>query len=71
MDGAAGKQPMFRLVIEWTPGGQIHVSGAIHDKGACYAMLELAKDAIRENYAKQAQDARIAVPVGVTLPKIT
>jgi hypothetical protein len=43
----------LRLLIEWGgPGTRITVNGPVSDKGVCYAMLELAKDAIREHVEK-------------------
>ena len=39
----------FKLVIEWEgPGTPIRVNGPIGNKMVCYAMLEGAKDAVRE-----------------------
>jgi hypothetical protein len=56
----------FKLTIEWTPGGRVEVSGtAVQDKGIAYAMLELAKDAVRE-YVAQHQSA-ILKPDGADL----
>jgi hypothetical protein len=41
-----------RLVIEMDPNGRVNVSGPIGNKMLCYAMLECAKDAIREYMIK-------------------
>lgn len=43
--------PMFTVTITWTPGQPANVTGPINDKAACYAMLEMAKDAIRDHIA--------------------
>gem|GEM_PF-5968735 len=37
------------LTIKMVPGQGVQVSGPIHDKGLCYAMLELARDAIKDH----------------------
>ena len=37
-----------QLVIVLEPGGRVTVAGPIHDRALCYAMLELARDAIRD-----------------------
>jgi len=58
----------LKLIIEWTPGGAINVSGPINDKGTCYAMLELARDEIRDNVDRG--QSRILKPNGVELPKV-
>jgi hypothetical protein len=39
------------VTITWTPGQPARVTGPINDKAACYAMLEMAKDAIRDHIA--------------------
>lgn len=41
-------QPRAQLTITLTATGQIQVSGPIADKGVCYMLLELARDAIRD-----------------------
>ena len=44
------------MVIEMHPmTKQVQVNGPITDKALCYAMLECAKDAIREFQTAQAQ----------------
>lgn len=40
----------------------IRVEGPISDKGVCYMMLELAKDAVRSNVDRQLGDSRIVQP---------
>jgi len=46
----------LRLTIEWGgPGTPIKVTGPVHDKMLCYAMMEGAKDAIRDHLAQQRQ----------------
>lgn len=37
-----------RLVIELVDGN-VKVTGPIHDRGTCYMMLEMGKDAVREH----------------------
>lgn len=55
----------FRLIIDWGgPGSPVSVSGPIGDKGLCYAMLGLARDAIQEHVEKQ----KARVVVANTLP---
>jgi hypothetical protein len=41
------------LTIKLSHGKGVEVSGPVHDKGTCYAMLELARDAIKD-YKPQA-----------------
>lgn len=45
-------QAELKIVI--TAEGQLQISGPIHDKMTCYAMLEGAKDAVREYNEKAA-----------------
>ncbi len=37
------------LTIKMSPSQAVQVSGPINDKGLCYAMLELARDAIKDH----------------------
>ena len=46
---------MFKLIIEWTPGGELKLDGPVGDKAVAYAMLELAKDAVRVYEAKESK----------------
>lgn len=38
------------LTISIDPQGKVEVNGPLHDKAGCYALLELAKDLIREHH---------------------
>lgn len=54
------------LIIRITAEGKCEVSGPINDKFVCYAMLESARDAIKEYADSQAKSAIIpanGVPV--------
>lgn len=46
----------IELVIRVT-NGQVQVSGPIHDKMTCYALLECARDAIKEHVDKMTRSA--------------
>jgi len=48
--------PQIELVIRVT-NGQVQVSGPIHDKMTCYALLECARDAIKEHVDKMTRSA--------------
>lgn len=37
-----------KLMIELFPNGKLGLLGPIHDKGLCYMLLELARDAIKD-----------------------
>lgn len=50
--------PPLELIIRMTPKG-IQVSGPIHDKMTCYALLECARDAIKEHVDKATRSAII------------
>jgi hypothetical protein len=52
-----------KLVIELLPGGKINVNGPINDKMLCYAMMELAKDCIREFIARQQQSPIVTAQI--------
>ena len=55
------------LTITWDgPGNPVSVNGPIQDKMLCYAMLELAKDAIREFADVQAK--QLVKPVTLAPP---
>jgi hypothetical protein len=53
--------PRVELRIFVTENGQVSVSGPIHDKGTCYALLELARDAIKEHVDKMNRSAIVPV----------
>lgn len=38
----------IQLLISMLPNGQVQVAGPITNRGLCYSMLELAKEAIYE-----------------------
>jgi hypothetical protein len=44
--------PRTELVIRVMADGQVHVSGPLHDKGTCYALLELARDIVKDHVDK-------------------
>ena len=61
--------PMVTLTIQWVgPGHPVQVNGPINDKMLCYALLELARDAIREYNDALAQKSRLVQPVAITPP---
>jgi hypothetical protein len=43
----------FILTIKMAHGKGVEVSGPINDKGLCYGMLELARDAIKDHVPQQ------------------
>jgi hypothetical protein len=45
------------LTIRILNTGEVQVAGPIHDKGTCYALLELARDAIKEHVDKMTRSA--------------
>lgn len=46
--------PVQKLVITYTPGsGGVGVNGPIGNRALCYAMLELARDAIFESHLRE------------------
>lgn len=45
----------MQLVISGNPDGSVSVSGPIDDKATCYALLELARDAIKDHCDKIAK----------------
>ena len=49
--------PVFRLIIEFSPGQPVKVSGPINEKMMCYGMLEMARDAIKDYVPPQIQIA--------------
>lgn len=58
-----------QLIITITAEGKIEVTGPIHDKFVCYALLESAKDAVREyNDARAKSQIAIAAPGDVPNP---
>jgi len=61
------KMPELQLIIVMTADGRVNVTGPIVNKGICYQMLELAKDAIRDFKPSQIQapnlSARLASKV--------
>ena len=57
-----GEDGHIVLTITLGPGGQINVNGPIHDKMMCYAMLEFAKDLIRDYKPSAITVPRLVVP---------
>jgi hypothetical protein len=53
--------PRVELVIRITHDGQFQVSGPIHDKMACYGLLECARDVIKEHVDKMTRSAIVPV----------
>ena len=49
--------PLHELVVRVMPNGSVSVSGPIHDKFLCYAMLECAKDSVRNHVTKLQAEA--------------
>jgi hypothetical protein len=58
--------PRVELVIRIAPNGQLQVSGPLHDKMTCYALLENARDSIKDHVDKMNRSA--IVPVGAVDP---
>lgn len=54
-----GEAPRLELVIRVLQNGQIQVSGPIHDKMTCYALLECGRDAIKEHTDKMVRSSII------------
>jgi hypothetical protein len=50
---------MTRLTITLSAAGELRVDGPIDDRFLCYALLEAAKDVLREHWARQAQAGKI------------
>ena len=50
------------LTITYEPGMPVQVTGPIQDRMLCYAMLEMAKDAIRDFKMGQGEVSPIIVP---------
>jgi hypothetical protein len=44
----AAAAPQAQLIITMNAGGQVQVNGPIANRMLCYAMLEFARDAIRD-----------------------
>lgn len=60
---------MRQLVIRMAPDNLgVEVEGPINDKAACYAMLELAKDAIRE-YSEQQAKNKSPLVIATAMPR--
>jgi hypothetical protein len=55
--------PRVELVVRIMPNGQVQVAGPLHDKGTCYAMLELARDTIHEHHAKMTRSPIVQASV--------
>jgi hypothetical protein len=60
-NGNGAARPRLELVIRVMPDGRINVSGPIHDKMTCYAMLEGARDAIKDHVDKMNRSAIVPV----------
>ena len=56
-----------RLVIEVLASGGVNVNGPINDIILSYGLLEMAKDAIRDNLKRQQQGPRILPISGAML----
>lgn len=62
------EQQGVELRITFRNGG-VQVYGPIQDKGLCYMMLEMAKDAIREfNAPREVNASHDVPPAGIALP---
>ena len=46
--------PTIELRVTMDPGGSVQVTGPVDNKMACYAMLEMARDAIHDHHAAKA-----------------
>lgn len=51
-----------QITITVDDAGQVAVAGAIENKLSAYALLEIAKDAIREMHAEKARTIQAATP---------
>lgn len=49
--------PRTELVIRVMADGQVQVTGPLHDKGTCYALLELARDIVKDHVDKMTRSA--------------
>lgn len=58
--------PPVRLVIEMTQAGVVTVTGPVESKVVCYAMIELARDAIKDHKPSLIQPASAAPQVKTT-----
>jgi hypothetical protein len=57
---------MPQLIISMDEGGSVSVNGPIKDRAVCYAMLELARDAILEAHLRTSLDLEQVKPSVVT-----
>jgi len=62
----ASIQLPFELVITLHPEGNVTVTGRIDETFACYALLETAKDVVRQHSLDKA--ARLVEPATMGLP---
>lgn len=53
-----------QLVITALETGKVQVSGPIHDKLTCYALLEAARDAIKDHTDQLARSAIVQASPG-------
>lgn len=51
------KPPRLELVIRVEHDGRLQVTGPIHDRMTCYALLECARDAIKDSSDKARRSA--------------
>lgn len=55
--------PRLALVIRVEQNGQLNVSGPLHDKMTCYALLEGARDVIKDHTDKMQRSAIVPVKI--------
>lgn len=58
--------PTVVLTITLEPSGQVRVEGPINDKMLCYAMLENARDAVKE-FCDAQRASPIVTPTGADI----
>lgn len=63
-------QPKVQLLIEINAQGKVEVTGPVHDKFTCYALLEAARDVIKD-YGDAAAKSHIQIAPAGAVPDIT
>ena len=57
------------LTITRTPDGTVEVGGPLNDLGVCYALLELARDAIKAHYDQQQRSGLVRANALPSIPR--
>lgn len=61
IDSVGGKPPIFQIVIQWSPSGEIRIGWPQVDDVIKLGMIEFAKSLLIEERAKQSQ-SNIVLP---------